>query len=70
MPWPAMSGAAPPIGSYSPKPLGLRLAEGNIPIEPHRAANSSLRMSPYMLPHSSTSNRRGSRINCIAALST
>ena len=67
---PAMSGAEPPAGSYSPKPSALRLADGSIPIDPQTEANSSLRMSPNMLPHSSTSNRRGFWINCIVALST
>ena len=68
--WPAMSGAEPWIGSNRPGPPDPREAEGSMPIEPLSMAASSLRMSPKRLLVSSTSNWRGLRTSCMAALST
>ena len=66
---PAISGAEPPAGSYSPKPSSFRLADGNIPMEPVIIAHSSDRISPNRLEQSSTSNWEGSLISCMVALS-
>ncbi|MNC85748.1 hypothetical protein D3C83_13600 [compost metagenome] len=68
--WPAMSGAEPWLGSYSPLPPALSDAEGSMPIEPVSIEASSDRMSPNMLPVTMTSNCFGARTSCIAALST
>jgi len=73
IPSPAMSGAEPCTGSYSPGARGSRSpseALGSIPIEPVSIAASSERMSPNMFSVSSTSKWRGLAISCIAALST
>ena len=67
---PAMSGAEPWIGSYTPKESSRRLAEGIMPIEPTIMLDSSERMSPNMFSVTSTSNCEGSRTSCMAALST
>jgi hypothetical protein len=45
-------------------------AEGSMPMDPASTAPSSLRMSPNMFSVSTTSNRRGFRISCMAQLST
>ena len=66
---PAMSGALPCTGSYMPT-LPPRLADGSMPMEPVSMAASSLRMSPNMLVVTMTSNCRGSRMSCMAQLST
>ena len=70
MSWPAMSGAEPWIGSYSPLPFASSDADGSMPIEPASIDASSDRMSPNMLPVTITSNCFGLRTSCIAALST
>ena len=67
---PAMSGALPWLGSYRPLPLASSEAEGSMPIEPVSIAASSERMSPNMLPVTTTSKLFGARTSCIAALST
>src|SRR3984957_1044881 len=72
---PAMSGAEPCTGSYRPThaPDALRPpsdADGSMPIDPASTAPSSLRMSPNIFSVSTTSKRRGFKINCIAQLST
>ena len=69
-PLPAMSGAVPWIGSYSPLPRSLRDAEGSMPIDPVSIDASSERMSPNMFPVTMTSNCLGLRTSCIAQLST
>src|SRR5574338_1311217 len=69
-PLPAMSGAEPWLGSYRPLLLASREAEGSMPIEPVSMEASSDRMSPNMLPVTTTSNCLGLRTSCIAALST
>ena len=53
-----------------PKLSRRRLAEGSIPIEPVIIEASSLRMSPNMFSVTITSNWRGLRTSCMAALST
>ena len=55
-PLPAMSGALPWLGSYRPLPFASSEAEGSMPIEPVSIAASSDRMSPNMLPVTTTSN--------------
>src|SRR5450755_3629642 len=75
MPLPAISGALPCTGSYSalrrPKrSTGPSDADGSMPSEPEAIAAQSDRMSPKILPVTITSNCRGSRTICIAALST
>ena len=72
---PAISGAEPCTGSYSPTqaPDGFRSpmeAEGSMPMDPASTAPSSLRISPNMFSVSTMSKRRGFRINCMAQLST
>ena len=69
-PRPAMSGAEPWIGSYSPLPASSSAAEGSMPIEPVSIDASSDRMSPKRLPVTMTSNCFGLRTSCIAQLST
>jgi hypothetical protein len=56
MPLPAMSGALPWLGSYRPWLLAFRLAEGSMPMEPVSMEASSDRMSPNILPVTTTSN--------------
>ena len=56
MPWPAMSGAEPWLGSYRPCPPAFSEAEGSMPMEPVSMAASSDRMSPNRLPVTMTSN--------------
>src|SRR5512144_3323700 len=70
MPWPAMSGALPPEGSYMPKLPSAKDAEGSMPSEPVSMAASSERMSPNMFSHRMTSNCFGHLTSCMAALST
>ena len=69
-PLPAMSGAAPWIGSYSPLPLASSAAEGSMPIDPVSIDASSERMSPNRFPVTMTSNCLGLRTSCMAQLST
>ena len=64
MPWPAMSGALPWIGSYSAERLpsgrrGPSDAEGSMPSEPVTIAAQSERMSPNRFSVTITSNWRG-----------
>ena len=66
---PAMSGAEPCTGSYMPISPPM-LAEGSIPNEPVIIAAASLIMSPNILVVTIVSNCFGSRIICMAALST
>jgi hypothetical protein len=75
LPVPAMSGADPWIGSYSPRrPCSVRAspsdADGSIPSDPARTAASSDRMSPNRFSVTSTSNAAGCVISCIAHAST
>ena len=70
MPLPAMSGAEPWIGSYSPRVPSPSEALGSMPIEPAIIAASSLRMSPNRFSVTTTSNARGLRTSCIAHEST
>ena len=65
-----MSGALPWLGSNSPFDSAFSEADGSMPIEPVSIAASSDRMSPNMLPVTTTSNFFGARTSCIAALST
>ena len=67
---PAMSGAEPCTGSYSPLLPSPSEAEGSMPIEPVSIAAASDRMSPNMLGATMTSNCFGARISCIDAAST
>ncbi len=67
---PAMSGALPCTGSYSPLLPVLRDAEGSMPIDPVNMAAASDRMSPKTLPVTITSNCLGARMSIIAAAST
>ena len=62
LPVPAISGALPWIGSYSPNrvpgwvpALSLTLAEGNTPMDPGMTEASSVRMSPNMFSVTMTS---------------
>ena len=63
MPWPAMSGALPWMGSYRPGTVPseavpgrpARLAEGSMPSEPDRTAASSEMMSPKVFSATITS---------------
>ncbi len=50
--------------------LPFRLAEGSMPMEPVSMEASSHRMSPNMLPVTTTSNALGALTSCMAALST
>ena len=63
IPRPAMSGAEPCTGSNIDgcSPVGSRLPDGAMPIEPATAAARSLRMSPNRLEATMTSKRAGSR---------
>jgi len=70
IPLPAMSGALPWLGSYKPWFLLFKLAYGSMPIEPVSMEASSDKISPNMLPVTTTSNFLGSFTNCMAALST
>src|ERR1700693_2054363 len=76
IPFPAVAGALPLIGSYRPKrPPSLaaalpKVALGRLPSEPVSIAASSERMSPKVFSVKITSKRCGSRISCIAAVST
>ena len=70
MPFPAISGADPPLGSYNPNFVSLRLAEDSIPIEPVTIEASSDNISPNIFSVRITSNCLGSFTSCIAALST
>ena len=70
MPLPAMSGALPWLGSYRPLLFASSEADGSMPIEPVSIAASSDRMSPNMLPVTTTSSFFGAFTSCIAALST
>src|SRR5512136_1676434 len=70
IPWPAMSGAEPPDGSYMPKVPSAREADGSMPREPVSMAASSERMSPNMFSQRSTSNCLGHFTSCMAPLST
>ena len=67
---PAISGAEPWLGSYSPKLPSPRLALGSIPIDPVIILASSDNISPNIFSVSITSNCLGSFTSCIAALST
>ena len=67
---PAMSGADPCTGSYSPGPSVPTAAEGSMPMDPVSMDAASDRMSPKMLPVTMVSNCVGARMICIAALST
>ena len=67
---PAMSGAEPWIGSYIPRLVAPRDADGSIPMEPVIWDASSDRMSPNILEVTTTSNCLGFLTSCIAALST
>ena len=67
---PAMSGAEPWMGSYIPREVADRLAEGSMPMEPVMTEASSDKMSPKMLEVTITSNCLGPRTSCMAALST
>ncbi len=69
-PLPAMSGAEPWMGSYSPAAPGApRAAEGSSPIDPVSIEASSDRMSPNRLSVTITSNCLGLRTSCMAQLS-
>ena len=68
-PFPAMSGALPWIGSYSPT-VPPSEAEGSIPIDPVIIDASSVRMSPKRFVVTITSNCFGYRTSCMAQLST
>ena len=70
VPLPAMSGAEPCTGSYSPGPPSPSEALGSRPIEPAIIAASSERMSPNMFSVRITSKSAGRATSCIAALST
>ena len=70
IPLPAMSGALPCIGSYSPPRASPSDADGSMPMEPVICEASSERMSPNMFSVRITSKRAGSRTSCMAALST
>ena len=75
MSWPAMSGAEPWIGSYSPNvPCSVRRspseADGSIPRLPASTAASSDRMSPNRFSVTMTSKSAGRRTSSIAHEST
>ena len=67
---PAMSGAEPWMGSYSPRVPSPRLEEGTMPMLPVISLASSDRMSPNMFSVTITSNWAGSLQICMAQLST
>ena len=67
--WPAMSGADPCTGSYSPF-FSPSEADGSMPIDPARIPPTSLRISPKVFSVSITSNCVGLSTICMAALST
>ncbi len=69
-PVPAMSGAEPWTGSYSPGGRSPSEADGSIPIEPGIIDASSVRMSPNRLPVTTTSKSDGRDSRCIAMAST
>ena len=69
IPWPAISGAEPCIGSNIPVSLDSE-ADGNSPIEPVNIDAASDKISPNKLGVKITSNCLGFFITCIAALST
>ena len=68
--FPAISGAEPPLGSYSPKAFSPKEAEGSIPREPVISAISSERMSPNIFSVAITEKHPGLRTSCIAIEST
>ena len=78
IPSPAMSGADPWIGSYSPRRTAAppaessspKEAEGKTPSDPASIDASSVRMSPNMFSVTMTSKLRGSRNSIIAHAST
>lgn len=70
IPFPAISGAEPPLGSYRPNFVSFRLALASIPIEPVTILASSDKISPNMFSVRTTSNCAGSFTSCIAQLST
>ena len=70
MPFPAISGALPPDGSYSPNFVSLSEADDSIPMEPVTIDASSDKISPNMFSVRITSNCPGSFTSCIAQLST
>ena len=70
IPFPAISGAEPPLGSYSPNLLSFKLALANIPIEPVTILASSDKISPNIFSVKITSNCFGFLTICIAQLST
>ena len=59
IPFPAMSGALPCIGSYKPSWDALSEAEGRTPIEPGSTAASSVSISPNKFSVTITSNPVG-----------
>src|SRR3989337_1815095 len=71
MPFPAISGALPWIGSYMAlffvEPM---LAEGSMPMEPVSIEASSDSMSPKVFSVTMTSNCLGFLMSCMAQLST
>ena len=67
---PAISGAAPWLGSYIPNLSSLRDADESIPIEPVTILASSDKISPNIFSVTTTSNCAGSFTSCIAQLST
>ena len=70
IPFPAISGADPPLGSYKPNFVSFKLALASIPIDPVTILASSERMSPNMFSVKITSNCPGFITSCIAQLST
>ena len=72
MPRPAMSGALPWTGSNSEgtRRVGLRFADGAMPIVPAQAGPRSDRMSPNRLLATTTSNQCGLRTKCAVRMST
>ena len=56
IPFPAISGAEPPLGSYRPNFVSLRLADASIPIDPVTMLASSERISPNIFSVRITSN--------------
>src|SRR5699024_2286463 len=67
---PAMSGAETWTGSYQPKPVLFRLADGRSPIDPVLTDASSLNISPKRFSVTTTSKWFGSVISFIAVEST
>ena len=67
---PAMSGALPWIGSYSPRVPSPKLEDGIMPMLPVIMLASSERISPNMFSVTITSNWDGSFTICMDALST